>query len=93
MEDREFHVGDVVVFTDSHCEDHNALVTVVWSPVRENGCCNLVYVSGEDSKTDPYGRQIERVTSIVHKDHNGAPGNCWRFPDEEKPVYHEPAER
>lgn len=93
MEDREFHVGDRVIFTDSHCEDHNALVTVVWSPVQDNGCCNLVYVSGDESKTDPYGRQIERVTSIVHKDHNGAPGNCWRFSDEEKPVYHEPAER
>lgn len=100
----ELHVGSRIVFTDEHCKDHNALVTVVWSQVGSptddtgdtghgNGCCNLVYVSGDESKTDPYGRQIERATSVVHKDHGGAPGFCWRFPDEEKPVYREPVER
>jgi hypothetical protein len=94
VEERELHVGERIVFTDADCRDHNALVTVVWSQPKDNGCCNLVYVSGDESKTDPYGRQIERATSVVHKDHNGGtPGYCWRFPDEEKPVYREPAEK
>jgi len=89
VEERELHVGDVVVFTDTHCQDHNALVTVVWDP----GCCNLVYVSGDGTKTDPYGRQIERDTSVPHVTRGGAPGYCFRYPDEEKPIYREPAEK
>jgi len=97
MGDRELHVGDVVVYTDEHYRDHNALVTIVW----DNGhpgtgsmpACNLVHVSSDGTKEDPYGRQIERPTSISHVSMQAAPGVCWRFPDEEKPVYREPAER
>jgi len=44
--------------------------------------CNLVYVSGDTAKTDPYGRQLERATSVVHKSKQPAHGNYWCWPDE-----------
>lgn len=39
---------------------------------------NLVYVSDDGTKTDPYGRQIERSTSVVHKSNQSAHGMYWR---------------
>lgn len=96
-EERQVHVGDVIVYTDEHYKDHNALVTIVWGehhPGTDDWpALNLVHASGDPSKEDPYGRQIERPTSIPHVSGQQAPGVCWRFPDEEKPVYQEPAER
>ena len=47
--------------------------------------CNLVIVSSDTSKEDPYGRQIERVTSIPYgRDQGMTPflGYCWCWPDE-----------
>jgi len=44
--------------------------------------CNLVCVSGDVAKTDPYGRQIERATSVVHRSKQAAHGNFWHWPDE-----------
>lgn len=95
VEERELHVGENIIFTDAQCQDHNALVTVVWDPGTHGnpGCCNLVFVSGDESKTDPYGRQIERHTSVTHVRWSGAPGFCWRYPEEEKPIYREPTEK
>lgn len=51
------------------------------SPIGEPGC-NLVYVSSDQMKKDPYGRQIERATSVVHKSKQPAGGNFWCWPDE-----------
>ena len=93
-------IGCHVVFTDEHFVDRNALVTAIWTPSHEfaeagfvsrddeaigSTSLNLVFVSGDDSKDDPYGRQIERQTSIPHASMQGAGGFCWRFPDEERP--------
>ncbi len=44
--------------------------------------CNLVFVSSEVDKTDPYGRQIERATSVVHRSKQPAHGRFWMWPDE-----------
>lgn len=47
-------------------------------------CVNLLFVSGDVEKTDPYGRQIERKTSISHGSQQ-TPANlgfCFVFPDE-----------
>ena len=66
-------IGDVVVYTDEVSVRHNALVTNVWSTT----CINLVYMTGDDSKTDTYGRQIERRTSCQVKMATSAPGNFW----------------
>lgn len=53
------------------------------APVGESGnpSLNLVLVEHSVDHTDPYGRQICRETSIVHKGDNAAPGNYWRLPD------------
>jgi hypothetical protein len=48
-------------------------------------CCNIVYVSSDTDKKDPYGRQLERTTSCSHGRNQGMRpfvGNCWCWPDE-----------
>lgn len=39
-------------------------------------CLNLVYVA-EDDKQDPYGNQIARSSSVVHKSRQTAHGMFW----------------
>jgi hypothetical protein len=73
------HVRESVVFHDPVGTPHPALVTAVWSAT----CINVVFVSSDEAKTDPYGRQIERATSLSHKSVNSAHGMYWRFEDEE----------
>ncbi len=75
-------IGQTVVFVDAHGMGHPALITAVhgssgpnWQP-----SINLVFVTDDTSKTDPYGRQIERNTSVVHKSMQGAHGMFWEFP-------------
>lgn len=67
-------VGQAVKYVDPSGEEHNALVTNSWG---EN-CVNLVYVSGDANKTDQYGRQIERSTSVVEKCIQQAPGQYFQ---------------
>lgn len=76
-------VGDLVIFHDSRGVAHNTLVTVIYSP----SCINGVYVSGDESRQDLYGRQIERTASAVHKTVTSAHGNYWRWPEEEARPY------
>jgi hypothetical protein len=45
-------------------------------------CINVVYVSGRDDKTDPNGRQIERLSSLQHEDavqNMTVPGRFYRL--------------
>ena len=86
-------VGDVIVFHDDEGKPHNALVTVYWGNPTEDyiGCLNLVMVSGDESRKDQYGRQVERVTSIMHKSNMHVHGNYWRWPDEEPNPYQPPS--
>lgn len=52
----------------------------IWIP-----CCNLLWVSDDSNKSDPYGRQIERQTSTSYGRQQGMVpfvGNCWCWPDE-----------
>lgn len=72
------NVGDVVKWHDSLAVEHNALVTSVFSDT----CINVVVISRDESKTDPYGRQIERHTSQVHKSVQPAHGHYWRRSEE-----------
>ncbi|MHC4298774.1 MAG: hypothetical protein ACYS7Y_15950 [Planctomycetota bacterium] len=104
---RQPHVGDVVIFTDSVARDHNALVVAVFgeadiaeSSFYKDGkqlfmpCLNAVWVSGDESKQDPYGRQIERDhTSIVHASSQAAHGIYWRWPGDPKNQIVEPTEK
>jgi hypothetical protein len=50
-------------------------------PIRET-CCNLVWVSGDVKRTDSYGQQTIRESSVVHKGSQHAHGNYWIWPDE-----------
>lgn len=79
---------DVVIYVDPRAKRHPALLT----SVHDSGCTaeteeeypsvNLVYVGDDVSKHDPYGTQIERETSVVHRAHQSAHGNYWEFPGE-----------
>lgn len=83
------HVGQKVIFTDPVGVDHDALVTAVWGET----CVNVVYVSGDESRRDSYGRQVERNTSVTHGSTTGWPhGNYWRFDGEPKNGYKPPLE-
>jgi hypothetical protein len=77
--DRQVMLGESVIYVDPVARQFSALVTAVWSPT----CINLVLVSGDESKGDTYGRQIERQTSMPHKSMNSAHGHYWMFPGEE----------
>lgn len=60
-------VGESVTYVDSLRNLRSAIVTAVWSPT----CINLVIVSPDETKTDTYGRQIERFTSVMHRSLQG----------------------
>lgn len=79
-------LGESIIYCDEGSVDRPALITAVWSP----GCINLVFVSGDDSRTDNYGRQIERVTSLQHVSEAGAHGLYWRFAEEERKPFAPP---
>lgn len=70
--------GDIVIFADPLGKEHNALVTTVFGTGMEFPSVNLVYVSTDETKTDQYGRQIERNTSVVHESNQYAHGMKWR---------------
>ena len=103
---RRLEIGYMVTFIDSRRVEHPALITAIWGEpegeaipaVPEVGqeagvrwpCINLVFVTHDESRTDQYGRQIDRPTSIVHQSDNSAAGNCYRFPDEGIRSWEEP---
>lgn len=77
-------IGQSVVFTDSHGMGHPALITAVHgtATAQWQASVNLLYVTNDTSKTDPYGHQIERNSSVVHKTSQGANGMFWTYTDE-----------
>lgn len=76
-------VGDVVTFVDSLGRTIPALVTAWWgSPSQTDASINVVFVEPDSEKTDSYGRQISRATSVPHESNQAAPGNYWRQPVE-----------
>ena len=86
----EIKVGDLVIYHDTKGRPHNALVIVNWGAETGEPLLNLVYVSGDETKTDVYGRQIERdATSVPHKSH-GVHGRYWRRANEEPNAFAPP---
>ena len=87
--DRNFDIGHQVVFTDEHGRPIPALLTAIHGDEYDHEgtmhypCVNLVFCSLDEEKTDPYGRQIERHTSVPHKLESSAHGFYWRWDDEE----------
>jgi hypothetical protein len=56
------------------------VTSTIWMP-----CCNVVWASADSTKTDPYGRQLERATSCTYGRQTGMTpfvGMCWCWPDE-----------
>lgn len=72
--------GDQVVYVDERGKEHNALVTAVWGNDPTTSSVNLVFVVADDSKTDQYGRQIQRETSVVPEINQAAHGRMWKMP-------------
>jgi len=75
-------IGEAVIFRDSRGRAHNALVTEVHGqyPIPKDApepAINLVYVSSDNTQRDPYGNQIIRESSVVHKSFQSAHGNFW----------------
>jgi len=73
--------------------DHNGVSVAEWEQKQRAGgiqdplympCCNLVYVTTDESKHDPYGAQLERSTSTTYGRQQYKPfvGMCWCWPDE-----------
>jgi hypothetical protein len=87
-EKRMPEVGQHVVFHDAKGVGHDALITCV----HFEECVNLVFVSGDESRQDTNGRQIERDSSSQHKSVvGGVHGHYWRFLDEEPNEFSVPA--
>lgn len=86
-------VGDAVIYHDSVGKPHNALVICVFSPGEDKQPLINMVILAEEGMEDTYGRQIERVTSICHKDEWNVHGNYWRFEDEDSIPYVEPLEK
>lgn len=81
MEDRDPNLpaaGDVIIYVDEVGVPHDALVTVYWGGSYPNGALNCVYVTDDDTKRDPYGRQLERASSVSRQtEHMTAHGRYW----------------
>lgn len=87
---RELKVGMAVRYWDEYRREHDALLTDVHGEIQEiDGnvyipCVNVVYVSKEEKKRDPHGRQLERDASVVHRNDmhiEGRPARCWDWLD------------
>lgn len=89
MDIRTFEVGGVVMWVDEHGQPRPALITAIHGQESEHEgvmrypCINLVTTTADASKTDPYGRQIERHSSVNHRLQHSAHGRYWRWRDEE----------
>lgn len=76
-------IGDSVRVVDENYNEHTALVTAVHGnfDTAYTPCINVVYVSGEEAKRDPFGRQLERMSSLQHLTQGPSqmprPGRYW----------------
>lgn len=83
---KEVTAGDVVVYHDEVGEAHNALVTsggFEYGDDKITCWINVLWVSDDKAKTDNYGRQIERASSVTHVSKTTAWGRYWRWPEQE----------
>jgi hypothetical protein len=81
-------VGDAVVYHDEKGTPHNALLTAAWED--DTGVVNLVFVSGDESEHDAYGRQTKRESSVTHVSKTTVHGRYWRKSDEQPRPYSAP---
>lgn len=89
---RPVKIGDAVRVVDENYAEHVGLVTAVHGIFRDDAetaegaaapyvpCINVLFVSDDDAKHDPYGRQTERLSSLMHYQSVQAmprPGRFW----------------
>jgi hypothetical protein len=75
-------VGDPVRVVDETYGEHVGLVTCVHGRFGDYvPCINVVYVSSDPAKRDPYGAQVERMSSLQHHSQGPSqmpqPGRYW----------------
>jgi hypothetical protein len=70
-------VGSAVWFRDENGVHHDALITTVHGTELGVNAINLVYVSGDKSATDQYGRQTVHKTSVPVQGTHAAPGGFY----------------
>lgn len=75
FEDKIMQVGENITYVDSVGVEHEALITAVWNP----NCINVVYVSKDENRTDTFGRQIMRETSVTVEGTFAAHGRFFRL--------------
>jgi hypothetical protein len=85
--ERELRIGMGIKVVDEVGVTHDGLVSECWGHTKvQDGtagpCINVLFASSDPDKRDPYGRQIERLSSCSHKRSTTAPGRYWYFNDE-----------
>jgi hypothetical protein len=88
MQKRTLQIGQHVKVVDEYGRLHDGLVTNQWGngEVQDGTpgpAINVLYVVDDETRRDPYGNQIERLSSCSHKLSTTAPGRYWFFPDEQ----------
>lgn len=71
-------IGDPCTYVDPTGVERPGLITAIHNVSVENPLVNLVVVSIDETKSDSYGRQIERFTSVSHESHPHAHGNYYK---------------
>lgn len=80
---RAIQPGDPVRVVDEQYGTHVGLVTAVHGVFGGAyvPCINVVYVATDPAKRDPYGHQVERLSSLQHYSQGPssmpAPGRYW----------------
>jgi hypothetical protein len=70
-------VGDAVVYVDEYGKPRDALITAIHGKYGENPI-NVVYLADDVAKSDPYGRQVERASSVQVEGPTAAHGRFYR---------------
>lgn len=75
-------VGDAVWVVDESYQGHHGLVTAVHGSFEHHvPCINVLFISSDETKRDPYGRQADRLSSLQHYSQGPAnmprPGRFW----------------
>lgn len=75
-------IGDAVKVVDENYVEHIGLVVAVHGTFDSAyvPLINAVYISADSAKHDPYGRQVERLSSLQHQSAAKGmprPGRYW----------------
>lgn len=83
--DEQLTIGGPCIYTDPKGRDHAAVVTNGFGAdgkISKSAAINVAYVSDDTSRTDTFGRQLERETSVQHQSIQTAAGRFWRYAGE-----------